>query len=443
MKCIVDFIYWTPKAKKQTTMKIFLFILITSFSLTVVHSQHGWKYQNPNLAQNQYGAICPISKDVVYVIADKGKFLKINNGGTNWITQSTGFTASFFDLSFCNSDTGFAVGEKGSIIKTIDGGGTWSSLTSNTKSNLFSISTKNPNSLWVVGDSGTVLNSKDYGITWTKYNSSTNNLLNSVRFRNSSVGFIAGNKGTILGTVNGGIAWTPLTITTTKDLFSLSVTDNNAYLLAGQSSYGTMFHGNEIFKTNNNINWASQSTINIINGCASLYFPNDSLGFISASGCTTNSQCFLSISKTQDHAKSWAYSLMGGMPSNLAPGVQYSKMYFVTDSIGYAFSGACVLKTIDGGAYTFVIVKELNDEDYFKIHPNPFSITTTLQTDKALEDATLVVFNFFGQVVKQINNLSGQEIVLHRDNLPGGLYFVRLMQGDEVIATEKLIITDN
>jgi ELWxxDGT repeat protein len=76
------------------------------------------------------------------------------------------------------------------------------------------------------------------------------------------------------------------------------------------------------------------------------------------------------------------------------------------------------------------------------IFPNPFSSSTTLQTDKTFNDATLTIYNFHGQTIKQIDNLSGQTIMFHRDNLPSGLYFLRLTQDNKVTAG-KLVITDN
>lgn len=76
------------------------------------------------------------------------------------------------------------------------------------------------------------------------------------------------------------------------------------------------------------------------------------------------------------------------------------------------------------------------------IYPNPFSSLTTLHTDNLFKNATLTVYNSFGQQVKQLKNIFGQTITLHRDNLPSGLYLLRLTQDSKVIATEKLLITD-
>lgn len=88
-------------------------------------------------------------------------------------------------------------------------------------------------------------------------------------------------------------------------------------------------------------------------------------------------------------------------------------------------------------------VTENNAETNFEIYPNPFSASTTLHSNNSLKNASLTIYNSIGQQVKQINNISGQSIILQRDNLPSGLYFIRLMEVDKSIATDKLIITDN
>ena len=46
----------------------------------------------------------------------------------------------------------------------------------------------------------------------------------------------------------------------------------------------------------------------------------------------------------------------------------------------------------------------------FSLYPNPFSIQTTLKIDNLLKNATLTVYNSFGQTVKQIKNISGQTL---------------------------------
>lgn len=76
------------------------------------------------------------------------------------------------------------------------------------------------------------------------------------------------------------------------------------------------------------------------------------------------------------------------------------------------------------------------------IFPNPFSTQTVLQTDNLFQNATLIVYNLYGQTVKQLKSIYGQTVVLSRDNLASGLYFVRLTEENKIIVVDKLVITD-
>jgi hypothetical protein len=95
------------------------------------------------------------------------------------------------------------------------------------------------------------------------------------------------------------------------------------------------------------------------------------------------------------------------------------------------------------GCDFFVAIRnELNLVNSFSIFPNPFSNETTLKIDRDLKNATVSIINTFGQQVKQIKSFSDSEIKLHRENLSAGIYFLRLMQENKIIASCKLIIID-
>ncbi len=82
----------------------------------------------------------------------------------------------------------------------------------------------------------------------------------------------------------------------------------------------------------------------------------------------------------------------------------------------------------------------------YQVFPNPFSSVTNIQTNNAFKDATLTLYSSFGQIVKQITSVTigaGETITLYRDNLPSGLYFLRLTQDGKTFVTGKLVITDN
>lgn len=83
-------------------------------------------------------------------------------------------------------------------------------------------------------------------------------------------------------------------------------------------------------------------------------------------------------------------------------------------------------------------------QNHVSIYPNPAytSITVSIplngKSENVLKDASLTVYNSFGQPVKQIKNISEQTVTFSCDNLPGGLYFIRIT-GDNKIYTNKLV----
>lgn len=87
-------------------------------------------------------------------------------------------------------------------------------------------------------------------------------------------------------------------------------------------------------------------------------------------------------------------------------------------------------------------ISEPTTSSFLKIVPNPFSTQTVLQTDNSFHNATLMVNDIFGQTVSQIQGISGQTITFNRGDLPCGLYFVRLIEGNKITGIGKLIISD-
>ena len=99
-----------------------------------------------------------------------------------------------------------------------------------------------------------------------------------------------------------------------------------------------------------------------------------------------------------------------------------------------------------GTAFKLGLLTDINEdkiENHFTISPNPFYTQTVLRTDNLLKNATFTVYNCFGQSVKKIKNITGQTITLFRDNLPSGLYFYRLTEGNKILSVDKLVIIGN
>lgn len=84
----------------------------------------------------------------------------------------------------------------------------------------------------------------------------------------------------------------------------------------------------------------------------------------------------------------------------------------------------------------------LSEKNRTLIYPNPFNTFTEIHLSENLIYADLILYNSFGQEVKQVKNVTGQTITLYRDNLSSGIYLVRIIQNNKVIATDKLVIID-
>jgi hypothetical protein len=88
-------------------------------------------------------------------------------------------------------------------------------------------------------------------------------------------------------------------------------------------------------------------------------------------------------------------------------------------------------------------VNDLVYKNEISIYPNPFSSGTTIKISGNYEKFSFTIYNLWGQSVKQIRNITDGSTSLSRDALPSGLYFIHLMQDDKIVATDKLVITDN
>lgn len=139
----------------------------------------------------------------------------------------------------------------------------------------------------------------------------------------------------------------------------------------------------------------------------------------------------------------WVYGPAIDATGNIyLPGFTYSTSGIASGGFQNSFAG---------GTYDAFLVKLTScaptvSPEYvnskFSIHPNPSSGHSTLQFSQPLSNATLTINNYYGQIVKQLTNLSGQTITLSHDDFSTGLYYVRLFVDNKMVAVEKLLIID-
>jgi hypothetical protein len=106
----------------------------------------------------------------------------------------------------------------------------------------------------------------------------------------------------------------------------------------------------------------------------------------------------------------------------------------------YAFEStpdACILT-----GQTILGMNENSIHKDLSIFPNPSNSQSTIQIIGNLQDASLTIYNSFGQMIKQVNNISGQSVSLSRDNLSSGVYLVKLIEKNKKSSIKKLILID-
>ncbi len=72
--------------------------------------------------------------------------------------------------------------------------------------------------------------------------------------------------------------------------------------------------------------------------------------------------------------------------------------------------------------------------------PNPFVSELSIQSDLILNNASIRLFNSLGQLVRVVENQSGNEIILQREKLDRGLYFLELVEEGKLITSSKIMV---
>lgn len=90
---------------------------------------------------------------------------------------------------------------------------------------------------------------------------------------------------------------------------------------------------------------------------------------------------------------------------------------------------------------TTASVAKLAQNENLHIFPNPFAHETTIRAEKPFTNAELTITNSLGETVKHIREISGVALTLSREELPNGVYMIRITDDAESYM-QKLILTD-
>jgi polyhydroxybutyrate depolymerase len=176
------------------------------------------------------------------------------------------------------------------------------------------------------------------------------------------------------------------------------------------------------------------SVLNVLSGFSSCANQNNIVysgldyTYIRWSSCNCGNEMHLYL--TEDGGHSWP----GGRQTVLGDPVSTA---INANDLMWTFFQQHTLNCITTGIESFD-----NNNKGYKIFPNPFSSQTTIQLNDNVIKATLAVYNIVGQKVKTIDNITGQTIMLDRQNLRNGVYFIRLTTESKIIISDKIIIND-
>jgi len=113
----------------------------------------------------------------------------------------------------------------------------------------------------------------------------------------------------------------------------------------------------------------------------------------------------------------------------------YSVVYYLP----FLIEPAGIDTTCSQGVITTVASVQ-RDADGSKPSPNPFSTYTKITVGKELNDASLLLYNVFGQKVLSSQHISGRQIRINRGNLPTGIYIYEITEKRERIGNGKLMV---
>jgi len=87
-------------------------------------------------------------------------------------------------------------------------------------------------------------------------------------------------------------------------------------------------------------------------------------------------------------------------------------------------------------------IKKANEKTSdFKIFPNPFNKTTTLYFDNNKDEIfNLSIYSIKGDIVKSVNNISGNTFEFSRDTIPNGVYILKLEGSKGTNYKDKIVI---
>lgn len=197
----------------------------------------------------------------------------------------------------------------------------------------------------------------------------------------------------------------------------------------GTDSFG-MYFSKDTLKGNTCFNFTV--TPQVINTPGN--FLTNKTGWTQVSGTytATGVERFITIGNFKGWPATSVAHVPGGSKDTISSAEYLTGYYYIDDICVSTSSTTCLLPTgINNNTY-------LNS---FEIFPNPFTDKTTLKFDNSKGgNYSLLIFNYNNQVVKRIENINENNIIVNRDDFKSGLYFFHLYNDKQLVIRGKLIV---
>jgi hypothetical protein len=91
---------------------------------------------------------------------------------------------------------------------------------------------------------------------------------------------------------------------------------------------------------------------------------------------------------------------------------------------------------------TATAIQESVLENGLQIVPNPILRSAKIIAKRPFRDATVGIFDVHGRKVFEAKGIQGQAYDFERGDLKAGLYFIRILEGKDLLADSKVLIVD-
>lgn len=82
---------------------------------------------------------------------------------------------------------------------------------------------------------------------------------------------------------------------------------------------------------------------------------------------------------------------------------------------------------------------ETNDK-YLHLYPNPFNQSAVLDFDNSSDNSSLVIYNIHGDIVRTVEGIRDNKIIIERKGLNNGLYFFQIHNTKNITGSGKFVI---